>query len=76
MTEETNQDLNNFNISLEQLLAAIINDAGTITIGLEDLLKDFSGKTIAVTQNEETRAITFEIADAPAVEISVETETE
>jgi hypothetical protein len=72
MSEETNNDLQNANISLEQILAAIIAKFGSVEISLEELLRDYSDKNIAVNQDTNTQNITFELAEMP--ETPAETE--
>jgi len=72
---ETLQD-ENINISIEQICAAIINTYKTVVVPLESLLKDYSGKNIAVNQDEETKALTFTLADNPPAENSEESSTE
>jgi len=76
MTEETTEatpDLNNVNISIEQICASIINKFGKVDLTVAELVQDFSSKSIAVNQDPETQVITFELADAPVFE---PTETE
>jgi hypothetical protein len=56
------------NISIEQICAAIINTYKTVVVPLDNLVKDYSSKNIAVTQDEETKILTFTLADNPALE--------
>jgi len=56
-------DLSNVNISIEQILAAIVNHFGTIEITTEELLSNYSNKNLAVTQDPETAKLRFELAD-------------
>lgn len=58
----------NVNISIEQICAAIISTYKTVIVPLENLLKDYSGKNIAISQDEETRALTFTLGDVPLSE--------
>ena len=51
------------NISIEQICAAIINTYKTIVVPLDNLVKDYSNKNIAVNQDEETRVLTFTLTD-------------
>jgi hypothetical protein len=78
MTDETTEVAvdetpveDNIQISIEQILASILTTLGTVTVELPVLLTDYSAKNIAITQNDETKALTFSITDAP-----VETEAE
>ena len=75
MTEETTtdaaQDLNNINIYIEQICASIINKFGKVDLTIAELVTDFSNKSIAVNQDPETQVITFELADAPTFEPTV-----
>lgn len=68
MTEETKQDINNINISIEQIIAAILNKAGKMEFTLQELLTDYSSKSIAVNQDPDTQMVTFELADVPEVQ--------
>lgn len=65
MTEETSNDLNNVNISIEQILAAILNKLGKVEMSLQELLSDYSKKNIAVNQDPDNHNITFELTDLP-----------
>ena len=65
MTEEVKQDLNNVNISIEQIVAAILNKVGKIDISLKELLTDYSSKNIAVNQDPDSQQITFELTEMP-----------
>lgn len=67
-TTETNTDLNNVNISIEQICASIINKYGKVDLTIAELVADFSSKSIAVNQDPETQIITFELSDVPAFE--------
>jgi hypothetical protein len=68
MTEETKQDINNINISIEQIIAAILNKVGKMELTLQELLTDYSSKSIAVNQDPDTQMVTFEMADVPETE--------
>ena len=69
MTDEvTNQDAttqNNIQISVEQICAAILKTVGSVEVSLEDLVSNYGGKTIAIDQNPDTKAVTFALADLP-----------
>jgi hypothetical protein len=54
---------NNVNLGLEQICAAIINKFGKVNIAMEDLIKDFSSKNIAVNQDLDTQELVFELVD-------------
>lgn len=56
-------DLSNVNITLEQILAAILSSMGTIQITLDDMLKDYSDKRIAVNQDPDSNNLYFELVD-------------
>jgi hypothetical protein len=60
-----NQDVANANISLEQILAAIINKFGSIDIDIKDLLTNYSAKSISVTQDPDNKVVTFELVESP-----------
>jgi hypothetical protein len=55
---------NNAHISLEQICASIIKTLGSIEVSLEDLVTDYSNKSIAVNQDQETQAFTFTLTDS------------
>lgn len=75
--EEVVEQDNNVQISIEQICAAILSTVGAVTVNLDDLLKDYSSKSIAVNQDEETKSLTFSLADTPAQpEIVQEAEAE
>jgi hypothetical protein len=63
-TEATPDQAQGINISLEQVLAAVLKTLGKTTVNFEDLTNDYSAMTIAVTQNED-RSVTFELATLP-----------
>lgn len=75
MTDETTQQDSNIQISVEQICAAILKTAGSIQVSLEDLVANYGGKTIAIEQDETTKAVTFALADTPNVEQTAETES-
>lgn len=78
-TQEVSQEApagENIQISIEQICAAIINTVGSIEVPLENILKDYSGKNIAVNQDEETKSLKFELTDAPIPVEEESTETE
>ena len=63
--EETTQENNNINISIEQICAAILNTIGSVEITLESLVTDYTKKSIAVNQDSETKSVTFTLVDVP-----------
>ena len=62
-TTETTEANNGINISVEQILAAILQTTGAITVQLENLVANYGQKTIAVNQNED-KSVKFELVDA------------
>jgi len=83
MTEETTDvtatdalQNNNINISIEQICASIIATLDSVVVPIETLLQSYEGKSIAVNQDPETKAITFTLADAPAPVVTEDTEQE
>ena len=65
MTEEINKEENQgVNISVEQILAAIVNQFGPITIPLDKLVMNYGDKSIAVNQNED-KSVVFTLVDLP-----------
>lgn len=79
MTEETTQQdasapaEQGMPISVEQICAAIINTLTSVSVPLENLVANYGGKSIAVNQDPDTKAVTFTLIDQ---EIQVETESE
>jgi hypothetical protein len=65
MTEEAN---NNVQIQIEQICAAIIAKLGSVEVELNELITDYSKKSISVSQNEDTKAITFTLVDNAEVQ--------
>jgi hypothetical protein len=61
----------NVNISIEQILAAVLQTVGAVTVALPDLVTNYNTKQIAVNQNED-QSVTFSLVDAPVVEEEVE----
>ena len=68
MTEETTTVENTepansgINITVEQILAALISTVGNTTIPLEKLITNYGDKSIAVNQNED-KSVTFSLVD-------------
>jgi hypothetical protein len=56
---------NNVQISIEQICAAIVSLVGPVEVPLEALLTDYSKKSIAINQDEESKALTFSLVDNP-----------
>ena len=65
MTEQTTEN-KGMNISVEQILAAIVHTAGDVTISLENLVANYSNKMISVNQNED-KSVTFALVDTDSV---------
>lgn len=63
MTEE--EKSNNVQISIEQICAAMLSTLGTVEVPLENLIKNYSDKSIAVNQDQDTKSVTFTLADNP-----------
>jgi hypothetical protein len=49
-------------ISVEQILASILS-LGPVSVPLSNLVANYGGKNIAVNQDPDTKAVTFELAD-------------
>jgi hypothetical protein len=77
MTEEATQQAtqtpedNGVNISVEQILAAIVATVGEVNIPLEVLVANYSTKSISVNQNED-KSVTFSLVDG----VPADTQTE
>lgn len=54
---------NNINLGIEQICAAMINKFEKINIPLNEILQDFSSKSISVTQDLETQDLVFELVE-------------
>lgn len=57
--------VNNVNISIEQITAAILTTINSVEVPLENLLANYGNKVIAINQDETTKAVTFSLEDAP-----------
>jgi hypothetical protein len=60
------------NISVEQILAAILSKTGEVNVPLDTLIANYADKTIAVNQLED-KSVTFtlvDIASVPAQELA------
>jgi len=66
--EESAAENTNIPISIEQICAAIITTLGSVSISFANLLADYSGKSISVNQDDETKAVTFGLIDTPEIE--------
>ena len=80
MTEETVQPETQtqgggVNITVEQILAAVISHTGSVTLPIEQLITNYGNKSIAVNQNED-KSVTFSLVDAPVAEEAEETTEE
>lgn len=64
----TNENPQNVNISVEQVCAAILATVGPVEVELSTIMGNYAGKSISVNQNEETKALTFSLADAPEIQ--------
>lgn len=61
-----------FDISIEQVCAAILAHHGEITIPITSLFEDFKGRAIELRQNNEDMTLTLSLADRldlPTVEV-------
>jgi len=59
---------NNFEINVEQILASILKQHGTIEVDINNLMADYSEYTVAVNINEDQTKLTFEIVSVNDVE--------
>ena len=67
-------NVNNVQLPIEQILAATINKLGKIELTQDDLLQNYSSKSIAVTPAEDGLSFALELVDNSDVKIQVETE--
>lgn len=65
---ETQPVSNGVNISVEQILASILNKIGEVNISLETLIANYSDKTISVNQLED-KSVTFNLVDLASVPV-------
>ena len=63
MSEETNLDQQKFDIELQQIVAAILDHQGSITVPISSLFKDFKGRVVGLTQNNEDMSVTLFLSD-------------
>lgn len=81
MSEETNvettpqaeaaQEGQNVNISVDQILAAVLSTVGSVNVKIETLIFNYSTKTIKVDQLED-QSVTFELIDLPELPAEAE----
>jgi len=57
---------NGINISVEQILAAILSKTGEVNVPLDTLVANYADKTIAVNQLED-KSVTFNLVDISSV---------
>lgn len=65
VADATPAEENNVNISVEQILAAILKVSGKVNVPFADLVSDYSTFNIAVTQNED-KSVDFELTEVQA----------
>ena len=58
----------NTQISVEQMFAAVLTKTGPVTLSLQELMDNYSTKSIAVTQDSETQDVTFTLGEAPVTQ--------
>ena len=63
----------NVQLSVEQILAAILNQVGKQNIAISELLKNYSTHSIAVNQ-EQDGTVSFELVESPQAEDTAEAE--
>ena len=59
---------NNVQISIEQICAAIISTLGSVDVPLQNLIANYSAKSISVNQDPETKTVTFGLVDNAVAE--------
>ena len=64
---ETQQENQGINISVEQILASILNTVGPITVQLEKLIENYGNRSISVNQNED-KSVVFDLVENPKSE--------
>jgi predicted amino acid dehydrogenase len=62
---QVSEDMTNVQITLEQITAAIVATQGTIEVAVSEVLKDYSGKSISITHDDEKNVLLFTLVDAP-----------
>jgi hypothetical protein len=73
-TQEVTQENNGINISVEQILAAIIATVGETTVTLETLVANYADKTISVNQLED-KSVKFTLVDIAEAQPATTEET-
>jgi len=66
MTEqqENVEQSNGINITVEQILASVINTVGPVVVPLEKLIENYGNRSISVNQNED-KSVEFSLVDLP-----------
>jgi hypothetical protein len=59
MSEETSLDPQKFDIELQQIVAAILDHQGSITVPISSLFKDFKGRAVGLTQDNDNMSVTL-----------------
>jgi len=68
MTDKVVKNENDVRIGIEQIVASILSKFGPTEVTLEQLLEDYSNKSIAVNQDPETKNFIFELTDIEKIE--------
>ena len=64
MTEqqENVEQSNGINITVEQILASVINTVGPVVVPLEKLIENYGNRSISVNQNED-KSVEFSLVE-------------
>lgn len=71
-TTETQEQNNNINLTIEQILAAIVSTVGTVNVKIEALLANYSNFQIALNQLED-KSVNFTLVPVQVEEPAEET---
>lgn len=71
-SEEAQEQPQGINISMEQILAAVLHTTGKVEVSLQDLVKNYSDLSVKVDQDPETQALTFSLEKIEESEIESE----
>ena len=64
VVEAPEQPTDNVRLSIEQILAAVVDHFGKVDIPMQDLVKDFTGKQISVSQDGDL--VSFQVVEEGA----------
>lgn len=56
-------------LDLNNLIAAIVHNLGIVAVPIDDVLADYSDKSLAVSFDDESRMLILDLVDSATIEI-------